>query len=85
MRVKEQATLRKHDKVRRDPVERSKLERIQQELGDDAALCRVDISSCEHERATNQDFNNKMSANLREILRDAMNNTQQPRPISRTS
>ena len=67
--------MRKHDKVRRDPVERNKLERIASELGRDNQLCRVDISSSDHERALNSEFNNKMSVNLKEVLRDAMNNT----------
>lgn len=83
-KVKETASLRKHDKVRRDPTEKSKLDRIASELGRDNSLCKVDISSSEHERATNMDFNNKMSVNLKEVLRDAMNNTLQ-RPVSRLS
>ena len=51
--VKNQMVLRKHDKVRKDPQERQKLDRIDDELGHNSSLKQVDIHSHEHERATN--------------------------------
>lgn len=58
--------------MRRDAGEKEKLDRIAKELNSSDQLQQVDIRSHDHERATNQDFNNKMSVNLRQILKDAM-------------
>jgi len=66
--IKDRILVKKHARIRKDPVEKEKLDMIESDLAASKNLCAVDIYSGLHEMATNFDFNKRMSEQLHQFV-----------------
>jgi hypothetical protein len=77
--IKDRILVKKHLRIRRDPVEKEKLDMIERDLAPSKNLCTVDIYSGLHETATNADFNKRMSEQLHQVVNSTTPYTKQLR------
>ena len=58
--------VKKHIKVRRDPIEKNKLDMIANDIQTNKIFCKIDISSAMHEESLNFEFNEKINLSLKQ-------------------